>query len=466
MALNSMNFHTLAPMAASGLLNSLFAGIGMAAVGWLVSRIAGRNSSQTRFLVWIITFIAMAFLPLVGSVVASSWAAGPTLATGPLTLPEWFASWLVVGWMIGAVLGTLHIANGLYRLRRLRATCVPVATEQLDPALRASLCEIQSRRSVRLCISDAVRVPAAIGYFRPLVVFPSWALTDIPTAELNAILVHELAHLRRYDDWTNLAQKLVKAILFFHPAVWFIESRLTLEREMACDEAVLAASYSPRAYAESLVNLAEKSFLRRGVHLAQAAVSQVEQLKLRLAEILRRDRLTSGQGRGRVVSSAVAFMSLAAILCVFGIARAPQLVAFTSGLPQVASTTANSQAIDRLEDTRLQPVSLNYSDQPRQAAPAVRKVKMTPQGVQQRAAMKSTALLALSGRERDITDEPVPPAIRAAANFPMTLNATSVLVVFQGEQFGVNGVVYWRVTVIHLTPAQQRAITGENPKKI
>ena len=130
-----------------------------------------------------------------------------------------------------------------------------------------------------------------------MVVFPTWALSEIPTAELNAILLHELAHLRRYDDWTNLAQKLVKAILFFHPAVWFIESRLTLEREMACDDAVLAASYSPRAYAESLVGLAEKSFLRRGIQLAQAAVSHVQQLKLRLAEILRRDQVRQWAGK-------------------------------------------------------------------------------------------------------------------------------------------------------------------------
>jgi len=65
-------------------------------------------------------------------------------------------------------------------------------------------------------------------------------------------LLHEFAHLGRWDDWTNLAQKLVRTIFFFHPAVWWIEKRLSLEREMACDDVVLAETQNPRAYAECL----------------------------------------------------------------------------------------------------------------------------------------------------------------------------------------------------------------------
>ena len=80
---------------------------------------------------------------------------------------------------------------------RLRATCTPVDLNQIDPSLRTILAEAQKHRRVTLCSSDAVRVPAAIGYFRPIVVFPAWALQEIPTTELNAILLHELAHLRR-----------------------------------------------------------------------------------------------------------------------------------------------------------------------------------------------------------------------------------------------------------------------------
>ena len=196
MALNSLDFHALAVTAAGGLLNSLLAGIGLTAVAWVISRVAGRNSSQTRFLVWLITFILIVVLPWVGPLVASSYAMGSTRAPVTLTLPGSLASWLVIGWMLGAFVGVIHVGHGLYRLRKLRATCTPVNARQLDPALWDSLKKIQSRRAVTLCVSEAVRVPAAIGYCRPIVVFPTWALSEIPTAELNAILLHELAHLR------------------------------------------------------------------------------------------------------------------------------------------------------------------------------------------------------------------------------------------------------------------------------
>ena len=121
---------------------------------------------------------------------------------------------------------------------------------------------------------------------KPLVVIPSWAMRELSAAELNTILLHELAHLRRWDDWTNLAQKVLGALLFFHPAVWWIEKKLALEREMACDDLVLAQDCESRAYAECLVSLAEKSLLRRGFALAQAAVGRMRHMSFRVAQIL------------------------------------------------------------------------------------------------------------------------------------------------------------------------------------
>ncbi len=303
-----MDYPAMARLISGGLLNSLVAGAAIALLAWVTATIARRQGPGTRFAVWLLALLAIAVLPWVGSVDAASNQAVPTFTRGFLSLPESFASLFFGIWIIGVGLGLLHLSYGLYHLRRLRATCTPIDLKQLDPDMRSSLAAVNQRR-VTLCTSDAIRVPAAMGYFRPIVVFPSWAVAEIPPAELHGILLHELAHLRRYDDWTNLAQKIVKAIFFFHPAVWFIESRLTLEREMACDDAVLAANFSARAYAESLVGLAEKSFLRRGVQLAQAAVGQVQQLKFRLAEILREDK--GQQGSARLRKPCIAMMSLA-----------------------------------------------------------------------------------------------------------------------------------------------------------
>lgn len=455
--------NALSRVAAGGLMNSLAAGIAIAALAWLLSRVAGRDSSRTRFAVWFAALIVIAVFPWVGPLSTSSRVEVLAPVTGAVTLPESFAFYIFILWTIGTAFGLAHVARGLYRLLRLKGTCTRVDFDQLDPTVRTGFDEFQSQRRVALCRSDAVRVPAAIGYFRPMVVFPSWTLAEIPPAELNAILLHELAHLRRYDDWTNLAQKLVKAVLFFHPAIWFIESRLTLEREMACDDAVLAASFSPRAYAESLVSLAEKSFLRRGVQLAQAAVGHVQQLKLRLVEILRKDK--HQQGSVHLGKPSIAMMSLAAIMAAYGTAHAPQLVGFSTDAPQIASASRASNAISDAAEFHLQPVNLTYTAgrQPNQLAGQVQPAASR--------ARRQTAHRAPVRRANAATTQPTSSGATRSPMFvlsklPMEPMSAPVLVVFQSEQFGANGPIFWQVTVLRLSPSQRRIVAAGAPKKI
>ena len=138
-------------------------------------------------------------------------------------------------------------------------------------------------------------MPTAIGLMKPALSIPGWVMQELSADELNQIVLHELAHLRRWDDWTNLAQKIVKALFFFHPAVWWIEQKVSLEREMACDDAVIAETESPRAYAECLAHLAEKTLIQRGVALAQAALGRIRQTSLRVAQILDGNRRATGR---------------------------------------------------------------------------------------------------------------------------------------------------------------------------
>jgi len=487
-----VNLDAVTRFAAAGILNSLLAGMAVAVLAWAVMRLFSRQGSGTRFAVWFFALIAIGVLPFVANVVSASHAARKLGATSAITLPQSFATYLFVAWMIGATLGLLHVAHGLYRLRRLRATCTPVDLDQLEVTSRAILAEARKHRRITLCTSDAVRVPAALGYFRSVVVFPTWALAEIPPAEFNAILMHELAHLRRWDDFTNLAQKVLKAIFFFHPAVWFIESRLTLEREMACDDAVLAASFSPQAYAESLVGLAEKSFLRRGVQLAQAAVSHVQQLKLRLAEILRKDK-PQQEGVGK---PAIALMSLVGIVSAFGVAHAPRLVAFSSDAPQRAAASATMpQAMSNETNTQLQPVNLSYTAKETcgvliLSTPKVHKSARLQIGLgdakknelrvlgAEACPERSRRVVASTGRLQSHNDGNIFIASRAsrrdvafreiqAAQRPAAAEtSTPVLVLLQAEQFGPDGPTFWRVTIVHLTPTQQRAPTGGIAKQI
>jgi hypothetical protein len=201
--------------------------------------------------------------------------------------------------------------------------------------------QIDSRKAVRLCVSDRLRVPTAIGFVKPMVVIPSWMMSEVSTAELNAILLHELAHLGRRDDWTNLIQRVLGALLFFHPAVWWINRRLSLEREMACDDLVLARTTDPHAYAECLVTLAEKSFLRRGLALAQAAVGRLRHISLRVTQILDVNRPKTT----RVWRPAPVLATGVSLVCLIAISHAPgRLISFENNAPTVATTLSATNA--------------------------------------------------------------------------------------------------------------------------
>jgi hypothetical protein len=146
-----------------------------------------------------------------------------------------------------------------------------------------------------------------------------------------------LAHLRRHDDWTNLAQQILKALLFFHPAVWWIQNQLALEREIACDDAVLAQTTNPRSYAQCLVSVAEKSFMRSGVALAQAIVSRMRQTSQRVSRILDVNR----SGATRIWKPALYSLAAFFAVCLASLRHAPELVAFEDA-PKVALAGATA----------------------------------------------------------------------------------------------------------------------------
>ena len=460
------DLRALAETATGSILTSLLAGIAIALLAWAVTSLFGRRGAGTRFAVWFSALIVIVILPWIRPVGVSQGYSANTISQNAVTLPSSVAYCLFGAWIIGAVFGLVRVGFGLYRLRQLRSTCTLVDLSQLDTRLRSTLDGVQPHRRVKLCVSSTVRVPAAMGYFCPIVVFPVWAMESIPPEELDALLVHELAHLRRRDDWTNLAQKIVKAVFFFHPAVWFIDSRLTLEREMACDDTVLAANFSPRSYAQSLLGLAEQSFLRRGVQLVQAAVSHVNQLKVRIAGILSKNR----KGSARVWKPAVVIVVVAGTICMLDLSRVPSLIAFSGDRFPTVSSTANATE-DRLPAAiPYRPAYVSFADTVPHKNGAANSTSVNRISPAHRYAPNLQVALAQRGPQNQfIEDEIALPHGVLLSNFTAEQNSmapSAVLVVLRGEQFSADGSVLWQLTIIHLTRQQERIVEGRVPIKI
>jgi beta-lactamase regulating signal transducer with metallopeptidase domain len=287
------DLQSLAQLFTGSLLNTVAEGVVLAGLVGVLLRLISRQNSGTRFATWFSALLAIAALPFLsgtGFGASHSRAVAPANLHGGFTLASSWAFYLFAGWILGAGLLLLRLSVGLWRVCQIRSKCSEVDLADLDPAIAGILRDFGSRRRVKLCVSGDLAVPTAIGFFRSAIVFPAWLLPQLSPEEIKVILLHELAHLRRWDDWTNLSQKLVKAVFFFHPAVWWIESRLTLEREMACDDMVLAQTVSPRVYASSLITFAEKLQNARALTMGQTLVSRMRDMSLRIAQILDTER--------------------------------------------------------------------------------------------------------------------------------------------------------------------------------
>src|SRR5579864_9533457 len=331
----ALDFQTLAQVSAARALNTIVEGVALAGLSWLVLRFSGGRSAVTRFAVWFSTLLVVVSLPLfVRASGAGTWH------KPDLEIPSAWATDLFVAWSVIAGAMLLRLAASLRHVWRLRRQCV-----ETDLAGHTELAETVRQcagaRKVKLLICDDVRVPTALGFFRPAVVLPAWALHELSSEELKIILLHELTHLRRWDDWTNLTQKILKAVFFFHPAVWWIEGRLGLEREMACDDMVLEQTANPVGYAASLVSIAEKAFaektrLRKALALAQGALGQMRQSSLRIAQILDPMRSRSSGGWRPAVAAVAGVVIVAFVATPY----APELISFQQ--PVLSAGTGGS----------------------------------------------------------------------------------------------------------------------------
>jgi beta-lactamase regulating signal transducer with metallopeptidase domain len=229
-------------------------------------------------------------------------------------MSRWLASispFATALYFCGVIVMLIRLSLGLWGGRRLRLASTPCRDEAILQLVADHASGLRLRITPHIAWCARLAVPVVVGVLRPVILLPTILATGLTSDQLRAVLLHELAHVRRYDLAVNVLQRLIEAFLFFHPAVWWISRRVSIERENACDDLVLALNYQRTQYAEALVRVAEVCAtagimpnLASGQATALAATGSMDrnssQFKRRILRLIDQDEqprfLLSGSG--------------------------------------------------------------------------------------------------------------------------------------------------------------------------
>ena len=262
------------------LLHFVWQGAALAAIFAVANTIC--RQATTRYALAVITLVLMMAAPVItfteltqqkdpavryGAQGASASAAKPvqgvSVAARPSApAPETPASHpavilFVEAWFLGVVLLSLRTAGGLFLIERMRRKELrPVGRELYLKCIALQL-KMGFERVIRYCECDRLDAPAAFGWIRPVVLLPVRALSGLTEDQIEAVIAHELAHIRRLDCFVNLFQIAVETLLFYHPAVWWVSQRIRTEREHCCDDEAVALCGDAVNYARALTLMEE-----------------------------------------------------------------------------------------------------------------------------------------------------------------------------------------------------------------
>ncbi|MDP1561541.1 MAG: M56 family metallopeptidase [Pirellulaceae bacterium] len=186
----------------------------------------------------------------------SVWARFTNLARSCM---EWSAPWLTVIYICGMTGMLVRLVRCIRQCQGIVRNACPVEDITFTNLLSDLATRIGCRFSPVLASSNRLSVPVLVGCWRPMIIVPVSMLTGLTPQQWEPILLHELAHLRRYDHWVVLWQRISESILFFHPTIWIINRQLDRHREHCCDDMVIRYGQGRVAYAESLCSVAQLS---------------------------------------------------------------------------------------------------------------------------------------------------------------------------------------------------------------
>jgi uncharacterized protein (TIGR03435 family) len=221
---------------------------------------------------------------------------------------EQFLFWVVMVWLAGAMVFWVRLAGGWVVAARMRSMLVRRAPPEWQETLGKLGAQIGLSRPARLLVSALVQVPTVVGWLRPVVLVPVGALGGLPAAHLEALLLHELAHIRRHDYLINILQSVAESLLFYHPAVWWVSGHIRAERELCCDDVAVSISGDVLTYARALAQLEAYRPTDPGVAMAANGGSLVDRIARLLGQSRPTVRTSLGPG---VITVAVLMVAVA-----------------------------------------------------------------------------------------------------------------------------------------------------------
>jgi hypothetical protein len=318
----------LSRLAASSVVAGLWQGVVLALGVGICLRLVPKTTAAIRFALWAVVFAILVVLPLLHAYgVRSNGLMAGHGAVVRLDVRWSFA--MAALWGMASMIRAVKLAVSAVQLRRIWKRATPVEVGAGCDAVLA----VAGFRRVTLCTSADVDRPSVIGFFSPRILIPLEVYERLTAAELEQVVMHEVGHLRRGDDWLNLLQKIGLVLVPLNPALLWIEKRLCFERELACDDDVLRMTNAPKAYATCLTNLAEQRLGRRAAALSLGAWEQRSELARRVHSVLRR---SEGMGRTQT-RMVISVLLLGLVGAAAGLSRCPQFVSFSgSAAPQQA----------------------------------------------------------------------------------------------------------------------------------
>ena len=325
-------FDTAIPFALTVLLNALWQPAAIAGGVWLILRVLRNTNATTRHALWSWALVASFLFPILTALAvsaqrnvvppATSVQTNVTTATsvpntGPVnikvvttiersaaaakaipsfsiqrphfSLPKIAALITIYVWLLAALIIVGRLLVSVLHLERLKRDSLPLpveARERLDRWPSAP----SNGRDVRVCVSPTIAVPVAIGLFDSMILLPNDLTQELDGADLDRVLLHELAHLRRCDDWVNLFERIVEALYFFSPGIHWIAAQMDLEREVACDDWVLQQTQASLPYAQCLARIVERTAWPHRPVAAPGVFNTRRNMSVRIERLLARKR--------------------------------------------------------------------------------------------------------------------------------------------------------------------------------